>query len=142
MGMLKNTQHERFAKSKARGKSAVDSYKQAISPTPNDATAFSNAYKVDNRPEVKERVEEILERKGMTKEWWLEEGQKISNMEINGQPVPSAKVGVWKEMGKVLKLTGPDVQLNMANIDINLDPEQLTDVLKLAGEYDKDQKSD
>ena len=69
MGKLKNAQHEKFAQAliKHEGKQ-VHAYSEAY-PDASRSTIHTNSSRLAHHPEVKQRIRELAEQKGLTLEW-------------------------------------------------------------------------
>ena len=60
MPLLANKRHEKLARLVVKGSTKFDAYRK-VYPDSSQSTAYSNAYQVANRPEVANRIDELLE---------------------------------------------------------------------------------
>lgn len=122
MPVLRDTRRERFAQNMASGLPAIPSYMDAgykVSPS----AASAAAARLHNRPEVRARIDELLERRSrvpeqtlhkavVTREWVLD--HLIQNVQRAMQIIPPTKEGgLFRYEGsvanKALELLGKEV---------------------------------
>lgn len=114
MPILKNARYERFAQAIAKGKSQHEAYVYAgYSASEKAKDTRSNAATLAGRPEVKARIEELLERQakrvGITVDKLLEELQDMLNLAKRVKQ-PAAGVGAILAKGKLLGLITDKVE--------------------------------